>query len=47
MHPDDVDDKKLAEIVGDNGVPLATARLYLTKISPVLNDLYSKNFYLD
>lgn len=38
MHPDDVDDKKLAEIVGDNGVPLATARLYLTKISPVLND---------
>jgi hypothetical protein len=33
-----VDDKKLQEIVGDNGIPLATARLYLEKVSPVLNE---------
>jgi hypothetical protein len=28
-HPDQVTDKELQAVVGDNGVPLATARLYL------------------
>jgi len=46
-HPDQVTDKELQAVVGDNGVPLATARLYLQKISPVLNDQYDKNVYLD
>jgi len=43
LHPDLVDEKKLQEIVGDNGIPLATARLYLEKISPVMNEQYDKN----
>jgi hypothetical protein len=38
MHPDQVPDKDLQALVGDNGIPLATARLYLEKISPVINE---------
>jgi len=37
----------LLDKVGDSGVSLATARLFLMKISPVLNDQYNKNCYLD
>lgn len=47
IHPDLIDDKELLAAVGDAGVPLATARLYLEKTSPVLTDEGSRNTYLD
>lgn len=46
-HPDKISDEQIQAKIGDNDIPLATAKLYLQKISPVLNDQYNKDVYLN
>ena len=46
-HPSEVTDKDLKEIELPSKVKDATVRLYIEKVSPYNNSLYSKNVYLD
>lgn len=46
-HPSEVTDKDLKEIELPSKVKDATVRLYIEKVSPFNNSLYSKNVYLD
>jgi DNA-binding transcriptional MerR regulator len=47
VHPDLIPEKRIKEFCDTAGIPLSTLRLYVEKISPALNDQYSKNVYLD
>ena len=46
-HPKDITDEELAKCELGPGVTVATARLYLEKVSPFMVEAYSKNVFLD